>query len=445
MTLVVASSLVAVNCGSRVEHRTYPGVDESPGRTPITTKPGQTRSLEIGVTDSEIHLGHIVSKTSPLGADAFSAPMYGARAFFASLNARGGVNGRTVKLTVCDDNATGAGNRRCARKLIEEEKVMAFVGNAIFDYSAAAYVDDKGVPDIGGQPIDNAYDQYGHLFSIYGTSTPRNGTIGVDGKLDGGTEIQRYFKVALGARTAGIVYYNQNDSQRYANLTAMALQAEGYTVVREQVDFSVPNFDAAAIDMRERQVDIVFDALDSAGNVNLCKAMDAVRLTVKAKVMTVQSWNESLRNDYAGTRRCRDSIYATATSRNYMDTGFPAVKQFRNDMRRSFPDREAKLAMWTQEGWAAAQWFADAAKSCGATLTRTCVERYLEQPKPYDGHGLLTPRKFTKDTALGGTRHNCLSVARWKTSADNGAGAWVTTTPKGDFACYNVPSVIYTP
>ncbi len=226
--------------------------------------------------------------------------MYGARAFFASLNARGGVNGRTVKLTVCDDNATGAGNRRCARKLIEEEKVMAFVGNTIFDYSAAAYVDDKGVPDIGGQPIDNAYDQYGHLFSIYGTSTPRNGTIGVAGKLDGGTEIQRYFKVALGARTAGIVYYNQNDSQRYANLTAMALQAEGYTVVREQVDFSVPNFDAAAIDMRERQVDIVFDALDSAGNVNLCKAMDAVRLTVKAKVMTVQSWNESLRNDYAG-------------------------------------------------------------------------------------------------------------------------------------------------
>ncbi|HSB86882.1 MAG TPA: ABC transporter substrate-binding protein [Ilumatobacteraceae bacterium] len=443
---VAIGMTVLAGCGSRLDRQTLSETTTIPGTQPVapaTTSSGQPS--ETGVTGTEIHLGLIVSKTSPLGSETFAGPMYGALAYFSSLNDRGGINGRTIRLTVCDDNATGAGNRRCARQLIEDDKVMAFVGNSIFDYAAASYVNDKGVPDVGGQPIDTAYEQYRHLFNIYGTSSPRDGVVGVDGKLDGGTEVYRYFKQALGAGTAGVVYYNQGDSQRFADLTAIALEVEGYTVVREQVDFSVPNFDAAAIDMRSRGVDIVFDAMDSAGNVRLCEAMDGARLSVKAKVVTVQSWNESVRTQYAKGSTCRNSIYATATTRNYMDLQFPAVSQFRDDMRRYYPDREDKLSMWTLEGWAAAQWFTDAASSCGAALTRVCVEAYLERPEPYDGHGLLVARDFVPRPQVGGSAHNCLSVARWQDDAFGGTGGWVTTTPNGDFICYDVPDVVYTP
>ena len=131
------------------------------------------------------------------------------------------------------------------------------------------------MPDVGGEPIGNEYDQYQHLYSIYGSNYPRNGTVGYDGKLPGGTEVYRYFKVTLGSHVAGVVYYNQSDSQRFGDLTVSGLQLEGYDVVREQVDFAVPNFDAAVIDMKAHHVDTVFDALDSTGNVSLCKAMDA--------------------------------------------------------------------------------------------------------------------------------------------------------------------------
>lgn len=443
-TLATGLTLLS-GCGSRLDRNSFSESTTVPATqsAPTTTSTGQ--ATEVGVTAAEIRIGLIVSKTSPLGSETFSGPMYGAQAYFSSLNDRGGINGRTVRVFVCDDNATGAGNRRCARQLIEDDKVMAFVGNSIFDYSAASYVNDKGVPDIGGQPIDLAYEQYRHLFDLYGTSSPRNGMVGVDGKLDGGTEVYRYFKQELGAGTAGVVYYNQSDSKRFADLTATALEVEGYTVVREQVDFSVPNFDAAAIDMRSHGVDIVFDAMDSAGNVRLCDAMDGAGLSVKAKVVTIQSWSESVRTQYAKESKCRNSLYATATTRNYMDIQFPTVRQFRDDMRRYYPDREDKLSMWTLEGWAAAQWFTDAAASCGAALTRACVEAYLERPEPYDGHGLLVPRDFVPLTHLGGTAHNCLSVARWQDDAYNGTGGWVTTTPNDDFACYDVPDVVYTP
>jgi hypothetical protein len=206
----------------------------------------------------------------------------------------------------------------------------------------------------------------------------------------------------------------------------------------------VPSWDAAAIDMRSRGVEIVFDALDSSGNVSLCKAMDAAGLVVKAKAVTVQAWNEAVRTDYGSSPTCRNSLYATATTRNYMDTDNPTVARFRNEMRASFPERETKLSMWELEGWAAAQWLADAMGSCGTSLTRDCVEKFLSRPEPYDGHGVFTPRDFVPGPAPE-TTNNCLFAARWSDEAYGGAGGWVTTTADKRAVCYDVPNVAYTP
>ena len=99
---------------------------------------------DVGVSPTDITVGLIVTKTSPLGAETFSGPVYGVQAFVAALNTRGGINARTVRLVVCDDGATGAGNRRCVRKLIDDDKVFALVGNSILTYSGADYVNSAG-------------------------------------------------------------------------------------------------------------------------------------------------------------------------------------------------------------------------------------------------------------------------------------------------------------
>jgi ABC-type branched-subunit amino acid transport system substrate-binding protein len=371
--------------------------------------------------------------------------MYGVQAFIAAVNASGGIDGRRIDLVVCDDGATGAGNRDCVTKLIQDDKIFAFVGNSIYDYAGASYVNDQGVPDVGGEPITTAYDQYRHLWSIYGSSAPRNGTVGWNGKLYGGTEVYRFFAATLGAKTAGVVAYNQPASLRFANLTASALALEGYTVVREQLDFAMPAWSAAAIDMRSRGVDIVFDALDSAGNVSLCDAMDAAGLHVKAKAVTVQAWNETVRNDYSSAPNCRNALYATATTRNYMDTDNATIARFRSEMLAAFPQREDRLSMWELEGWGGAQWLADAMTSCGDALTRRCVEAYLSRPEGYDAGGIFTPRNFTVEPAPTATDQNCLFAAHWSDSAYDGTGGWVTVTPGKDAVCFDVPNVAYTP
>ncbi|MFI5041163.1 MAG: ABC transporter substrate-binding protein [Acidimicrobiales bacterium] len=450
----MAVALVAlVGCGTRLPSGSFAAGDStlgtaatSPTGTPPTSQ-GQTQpASDVGITSNEIRVGLIVSQTSPLGSETFSPPMYGALAYFQALNARGGIHGRMVRVITCDDGSTGTGNLQCAHKLVDVDKVFAFAGNSIFNYQAAAFVSAHDVPDVGGQPIDNAYDQYPHLYSIYGSDSPRDGrTVGFDGKLYGGTEVYRYFKEALGARTAGVVYYNQSDSQRFGDLTVAGLQVEGYQIVREQVDFAVPNFDAAAIDMRAHHVDVVFDALDSNGNVNLCKSMDAAHLTVKAKATTVQSWDDTARTQYAGSPVCRNSLYATGTDRNYEDTQFAAVAQFRSDIHTAFPERDNRVSAWELEGWASAQWLTDALTSCGAAPTRACIESYLETVRNYDGHGVFTGRDFQVNTHPGGQTHNCLTVAQWQDSAQAGRGGWVTRSPGKNYVCFDVPSIPYTP
>jgi hypothetical protein len=291
------------------------------------------------------------------------------------------------------------------------------------------------VPDIGGQPIGAAYDTYPHLYGIYGSLAPRNGKPGWDGKLYGGTEVYRYFKREHGARTAAVVSYNQSASAAYARLVERGLKAEGYKVVTEQVDFALPNFRAVAADLKEQGADLVFDAIDTHGNARLCKAMDDVGARVTAKVTNVQNRTSTVPEDYKDAPRCRNALWATGSSRNFEDTGHPAVREFR-DATRSLRTH----SQWQLEGWAAARWFTDAARSCAqAGITRACVDDFMNRSEGYTAGGLLLPVEFGRQAKPPKTSRACLSVARWQ----DGKG-WVG---QGDMnrTCFVVPQLAYEP
>ncbi|MEV0440735.1 ABC transporter substrate-binding protein [Streptomyces spectabilis] len=425
--LAVAALLGSAACGSRLpesdfERRAPSGGVPSGGGPP----------LRVGV---------ITSATSPVGGSAFTGPRDGAKAYFARLNERGGIAGREVEVHTCDDGGSGVGNNECVHKLLDEQKVVALVATTVLDYAGAPRVSEAGVPDIGGQPIGSAYDTYPHLYGIYGSLAPRAGKPGWDGELYGGTEVYRYFKREQGARTAAVVSYNQAASAAYARLVKRGLEAEGYQVVTEQVDFALPNFRAVAADLKDQGADLVFDAMDTHGNARLCAAMDDVGAKVTAKVTNVQNWTATVADDYKDAPRCRNALWATGSSRNYEDTGHPAVRAFRDGMKKAGKGA-GSLSQWQLEGWAAALWFTAAARSCAASgddVTRACVDRFMSRGKPYDAEGLLLPVAYERRAEPPGTRRTCVSVARWKD--DEG---WVT---QGDMNanCFRVPQLSYQP
>jgi ABC-type branched-subunit amino acid transport system substrate-binding protein len=413
--------LLGTACGSRLPESDF----EHEGRT-ATPAPSSAAPLRVGI---------ITSATSPVGGNTFTGPRDGAHAWFDRLNAHGGIDGHKVEVRLCDDGGSGIGNNTCVHRLIDEDQVVALVATTALDYAGASRVSHARVPDIGGQPIGAAYDTWPHLYGIYGSLAPRNGTPGWGGTLYGGTEVYRYFKREHGARTAAVISYNQSASAAYARLVERGLKAEGYQVVTEQVDFALPNFRAVAADLKQQGADLVFDALDTHGNAQLCKAMDEVGAKVTAKVTNVQNWTSTVAEDYKDSPRCRNALWATGSSRNYEDTDQEAVREFR-DATEGLKTH----SQWQLEGWAAARWFTDAAKSCAAMgITRACVDAYMNRSEDFTASGLLLPVVFERLAEPPKTRRTCLSVARWK----DGSG-WVS---QGDMnsTCFDVPQLPYQP
>ncbi|MFF6983999.1 ABC transporter substrate-binding protein [Streptomyces sp. NPDC008343] len=420
----IAVTVLALStaCGSRLPESDF----EHRDRGGPTTPAGDRTPIRVGI---------IAGVTSPVGGSAFTGPRDGAKAYFDRLNARGGIDGRRVEVRECDDGGSGVGNNECVHKLVDEDKVVALVATTALDYAGASRVSRARVPDIGGQPIGTAYDTYPHLYGIYGSLAPRDGTTGWDGKQYGGTEVYRYFKREHGARTAAVVSYNQSASAAYARLVEQGLKAEGYKVVTEQVDFALPNFRAVAADLKEQGADLVFDAIDTHGNAQLCKAMDDVGAEVTAKVTNVQNWTSTVAEDHKDSPRCRNALWATGSSRNHEDTGQDAVREFR-DATKGLKTH----SQWQLEGWAAAMWFTEAAKSCaGQGVTRACVDDFMNRSQGYTADGLLIPVRFERLAEPPKTRRTCLSVARWK----DGRG-WVA---QGDMnhTCFDVPQLSYRP
>lgn len=443
LTALLACVLVLAptGCGSRLPESDF--TRRSPAAT--GTGPGNPAA------PAPVRIGVIASATSPVAAQAFTGPRDGALAHIAEINAHGGVNGHRLDAVTCDDGGSGIGNDECVRKLVGQDNVFALVATTALDYAGAAYVSGHGVPDIGGIPIGTAYDTYPHLYSVYGSDEPRRGTPGWGGTLYAGTEVYRFFKETLKARTAAVVFYNQAASARYADQILRGLRTEGFRTIAEQVDFALPNFRAVAADLRARRVDILFDAMDTHGNSQLCQAMQSAKLTVQAKVTNVQNWASTVPDDYAGSPGCRDALWATASSRNYDDTSHPAVRAFRSGMaawQRAHGREPGSFSQWQLEGWAGVTWLADALAGCtsaGADPTRACVERFMNRPRSYDAHGLLVPASFIPRPQPPATARTCLSVARWHDEPRTRSGTWISEGRDLRDNCYVVPQLPYRP
>ncbi|MDQ1703784.1 MAG: hypothetical protein QOF18_150, partial [Frankiaceae bacterium] len=217
------------------------------------------------------------------------------------------------------------------------------------------------------------------------------------------------------------------------------LKQEGYTVVKKVVNFALPDYDSVAIDFKSKGVNYVYDTIDREGNVRLCKALDDNGVKLTAKVLTTQSWEQSIGQDYSDSPTCRNELWATGNTLNYEDTKYPLVADFRGQMAADGHGGSTQLSDWTLEGWAGGQWFADAATSCGADLTRRCLEAFINSGQLYTAHGLLTARNFHELSRHPEPSHNCINVVRWSDAAHG----WVTQVPDMHKNCFTLHEVPY--
>ncbi|MFL6239718.1 MAG: ABC transporter substrate-binding protein [Actinomycetes bacterium] len=384
------------------------------------------KSSDVGVTGSAITIGNVSSIHNQFGSSQFSPNVHGLDAFVKHCNAVGGVNGRKIVLLPCDDGGGASGNSRCVNSLISKN-AFAFVANNVFAYGGAATLSAKNRPDIGGEPIEGPpYYKYSNFYNIYGTGYPRdNKQVGYKGKYWGTAEIATWVHAHYPqVKSVGIVYYTQTDSQRGAAVEAAGFDQVGIKTHLHAVNLSNGNYQGAVAQMQADGDEMVMDALDDVGNQQLCQAMDQPMQSGAwkpiAKISTISTWNADVGKNFAPP--CRDIVWAAGSSASYSDSSVPMAQTFLQDFQQFEPG--VPVAQWGLEGYAAGIWFAQAAHSCGASLTRTCVEHWLDSQKSLGASGLMSKDTNFQHVAYSTSSSGpaCVSIVKW----DNGKNSWDT-------------------
>ncbi|MBC3839483.1 hypothetical protein GXW82_02440 [Streptacidiphilus sp. 4-A2] len=217
----------------------------------------------------------------------------------------------------------------------------ALVATTAFDYAGASYVSAQRVPTSGGQPIGTAYDQYPYLYQIYGSSEPRDRSVGWNGTEYQTTEVYRYFKQKIGLHNAAVVAYNQADSTRYAAQLVQGLTAEG-TSANETVTSPCRTSSAVATGMKSAGTQLLMDAMDTTGQCGLAVHASAGcrwRRRYQCAELVAQAGS-----DYSGVPGCLNALWATADSRSYTA---PATRPSPPSAHAALlPERQPLLSQW---------------------------------------------------------------------------------------------------
>jgi branched-chain amino acid transport system substrate-binding protein len=106
------------------------------------------KKYDTGATDTEIKIGNFVPYSGP--ASAYGAVGKSASAYFDKINAEGGINGRKIKYLSLDDAYSPPRAVEQARKLVEQEEVLALFGTLGTPSNTAIqkYMNAKKVPQL---------------------------------------------------------------------------------------------------------------------------------------------------------------------------------------------------------------------------------------------------------------------------------------------------------
>jgi branched-chain amino acid transport system substrate-binding protein len=187
------------------------------------------RQADPGITKTSVKIGGTFPLTGP--ASAYKTIPLAEQAYFAYVNAHGGVNGRKINFEVLDDSYSPAKTVPLAQQLIEQDKVFALVGSLGTAPGLATwgYTNQKKVPQVFLATGDSYWGYCAHI-ACQGSTKPY--TIGwqpdypAEGRVYG-----KYIAANMPNAKIGIIFQNDAFGKNYIAGLKQGLGAKKSSIV----------------------------------------------------------------------------------------------------------------------------------------------------------------------------------------------------------------------
>lgn len=374
-----------------------------------------------GVTDKTIRVGAVVGKTNPTGAP-YADVAVGAKAYFDSVNKKGGVDGRKFEmLPALDDQTRDSKNLLAARSLVEEKDVFGII-MATQTFASAKYLTDKGVPTFGWN-IQDDWATGPNLFGDKGSW------------LCFGSECYNMAPVYVaqqeGAKAAATLAYGSSpQSADCSKALETSFERWGPSpAVNDRslsFGFSANDISAAVQAMKDKGVDFVAPCMDLNGAVNFQRALKQAGLS-NVKWYAPEGYREAVLKELGSDLGNFTFIvsFLPFDQAKYS----PEMQRFLKEMKKRGLSPNEHLLV----GWQNAMLLHEGIKQAGKNFDQKSVVDTINKITSWTANGTRAPINWT--TAHGPTPLNSVGCSAF-IQVQDGKFKTVYGEPGKPFVCF---------
>jgi branched-chain amino acid transport system substrate-binding protein len=328
----------------------------------------------------DISIGVVGTFSGPEGTTTASSKL-AIMAWADSVNAAGGIHGHHVQLYVEDDAGNSSASLVEVKKLIQEDHVVAIVGEESIDAQPwAGYVESQGVPVVGGNSAEIAFLTNPDFYTV------------------GGNLLADYYgEVALakenGQKIANVYCAEDPACAVTTNLVTGFGKPLGVSLAyTSKVAATQPDFTAACQGIKQSGASSYALGLNSATILLMVAQCSQQGVTAKP----VGSWVTT--SAFASTAGL-DGMESADPVFPFFDDSIPATQQFQAALKKYAPSMGTAAEPLTAEAaneWVSGQLFQAAVAASGnQAVTSASVKKGLYALKGDTLGGLSAPLTFT--------------------------------------------------
>lgn len=310
----------------------------------------------------------------------------GSTIWATSVNDAGGINGHPVEMRIKDDAGDPAKALQAVKELIEQDHVMAIVSNqSLVSGSWAEYASSKGVPVIGGTPIEPLFSSDPNFYPI--------GT-GVVPLIFG----QLVRMKAEGLSKMGLLYCAE--APVCAQLDGLAKALAGVVggvqvVAATKVSATQPSYNAECLSMQAAGADALFVASVAPAVIAVtagCAKVGYDPVDVNQATTVSDGWF---------TTPSLDGALLAGPMPPMTDASVPGIEEFTDAVEKWQPDllKSPQFTPNVLYAWLSGKMFEKVAKLANLSPTSTSadVKNGLDMVKDETLDGAAPPLTYVKD------------------------------------------------